>query len=257
MRTYIIRRLLLLIPTLFIVTSMVFLLTRLIPGDIIDAMVIDMGPEAGVLDRAAIERRLGLDVPIHVQYGRWIGQILQGNLGTSLRGDEPVVEQILPRFPVTLELGVFAVIIGLLILLPIGIYSAIRQDAIADYGGRSLAIIFISVPSFWTATIVELTGGGVDYAFDAIGLRVTNEQIRRATRPGWHGAHNHGGMAILIGIPGSEMTLNPLSFMFEQKQYRGSHGACIPDQDFPMYLRWYREGKFPLNQLVTKRYQLE
>ena len=155
LRTYIIRRLLLLIPNLFIVTSMVFLLVRLIPGDIIDAMANEMGPEAGgSLDRAAIERRLGLDVPIHVQYGRWIGQILQGNLGTSLRGDEPVVEQILPRLPVTLELGVFAVIIGLLISLPIGICSAIRQDAFGDYAGRSLAIIFISVPSFWTATII-------------------------------------------------------------------------------------------------------
>ena len=155
MRTYIIRRLLLLVPTLFIVTVMVFLLTRLTPGDVIDMMVDEMGPEAGVsLDRAAIERRLGLDMPIHVQFGRWIGDLLQGNLGTSLRGDEPVVEQILPRLPVTLELGVFAVIIGLLISLPIGIYSAIRQDSIADYVGRSLAIIFISVPSFWTATII-------------------------------------------------------------------------------------------------------
>ena len=155
MRTYIIRRLLLLIPNLFIVASLVFLLVRLIPGDVIDAMVSEVGPgTSGAMDRAAIERRLGLDVPIHVQYGRWIGQILQGNLGTSLRGDEPVVEQILPRLPVTLELGVFAVVIGLLISLPIGIYSAIRQDSAGDYGGRSLAIIFISVPSFWTATIV-------------------------------------------------------------------------------------------------------
>ena len=155
MRTYIIRRLLLLIPNLFIVASLVFLLVRLIPGDVIDAMVSEVGPgTSGAMDRAAIERRLGLDVPIHVQYGRWIGQILQGNLGTSLRGDEPVVEQILPRLPVTFELGVFAVVIGLLISLPIGIYSAIRQDTAADYGARSLAIIFISVPSFWTATIV-------------------------------------------------------------------------------------------------------
>ncbi len=113
-----------------------------------------MGPEAGVVDRAAIERRLGLDAPIHVQYGRWVGQLLQGNLGTMLRGEQPVVEQILPRIPVTLELGVFAVVIGLLISMPIGIYSAIRQDSAGDYGGRSLAIIFISVPSFWTATIV-------------------------------------------------------------------------------------------------------
>ena len=136
-------------------SGLVFLLMRLIPGDIIDAMVNEVGPgTSGSMDRAAIERRLGLDVPIHVQYGRWIGQILQGNLGTTLRADALVIEQILPRLPVTLELGVFAVIIGLLISLPIGIYSAIRQDAIGDYGGRSLAILFISVPSFWTATIV-------------------------------------------------------------------------------------------------------
>ncbi|MDE0116432.1 MAG: ABC transporter permease, partial [bacterium] len=136
-------------------SSLVFLFSRLIPGDIIDMMVDDIGPEAGVsLDRAAIERRLGLDVPIHVQYGRWIGQILRGNLGTMLRGGQPVVEEILPRLPVTFELGVFAVLIGLLIALPIGIYSAIRQDSAGDYGGRSLAIVFISVPSFWTATLI-------------------------------------------------------------------------------------------------------
>ena len=135
-------------------SGLVFLLMRLIPGDIIDTMADEIGPIGGSLDRAAIERRLGLDVPIHVQYGRWIGQVLQGNLGTSLRSDQPVVEQILPRLPVTFELGVFAVVIGLLISLPIGIYSAIRQDTAADYGGRSLAVLFISVPSFWTATIV-------------------------------------------------------------------------------------------------------
>ena len=157
MRTYIIRRLLLLIPTLFIVASVVFLLMRLIPGDIIDTMAIEMGPAAGYfLDRAAIESRLGLDVPIHVQYGRWIGQILQGNLGTMLRGDEPVVEQILPRLPVTLELGVMAIVIGLLIALPIGIYSAIRQDTAADYLGRSVAIIGLATPNFWLGIMVMI-----------------------------------------------------------------------------------------------------
>ena len=116
-----------------------------------------MGPEAGgSLDRAAIESRLGLDVPIHVQYVRWIGQILQGNLGTSLRGDEPVVEQILPRLPVTLELGVMAIVIGLLIALPVGIYSAIRQDTAADYLGRSVAIIGLATPNFWLGIMVMI-----------------------------------------------------------------------------------------------------
>ena len=155
MRIYIIRRLLLLIPTLLILTVIVFLLMRLIPGDVVDMMVNEMGPEAGgSMDRAAIERRLGLDMPIYEQYGSWIGALLRGDLGSSLRGDQPVIEAILPRLPVTFELGLFAIIIGLLIALPIGIYSAIRQDTITDYVGRSLAILFISVPSFWTATIV-------------------------------------------------------------------------------------------------------
>ena len=111
---------------------------------------------ASSLDRAAIESRLGLDVPIHVQYGRWIGEILQGNLGTSLRGDEPVVEQILPRLPVTLELGVMAIVIGLLIALPVGIYSAIRQDTAADYLGRSVAIIGLATPNFWLGIMVMI-----------------------------------------------------------------------------------------------------
>ena len=137
--------------------SVVFLLMRLIPGDIIDTMAIEMGPASGYfLDRAAIESRLGLDAPIHVQYGRWIGQILQGNLGTMLRGDEPVVEQILPRLPVTLELGVMAIVIGLLIAVPVGIYSAIRQDTAADYLGRSVAIIGLATPNFWLGIMVMI-----------------------------------------------------------------------------------------------------
>ena len=105
--------------------------------------------------------------------------------------------------------------------------------------------------------VVELTNGGVDYAFDAIGVRATNEQILPATRSGGSGAHNHGGTAVLIGVPPPEMTLDPNLIMRGQRQYRGSHGASIPDRDFPMYLRWHREGKFPLDKLVTKRYSLD
>ena len=105
--------------------------------------------------------------------------------------------------------------------------------------------------------IIEITGGGVDYAFDAIGLRITNEQILPATRSGGSGADNIGGMAVLIGMPGPEMTVWPGHFMFHQRQYRGSLGATYPDKDFNMYLRLYKEGKFPLDKLVTKRYKLD
>ena len=156
MRTYIIRRLLLVVPTLFLVTIIVFLVVRMIPGDVIDAMVAEMPAASSSFDRELIRHKLGLDQPWHVQYGRWIGGVLQGDLGTTLRGELPITPKILARLPVTLELGVFAVIIGLMISLPIGIYSAIRQNTIGDYAGRGIAVTFISVPTFWTATMVML-----------------------------------------------------------------------------------------------------
>ncbi len=105
--------------------------------------------------------------------------------------------------------------------------------------------------------IAELSGGGVDYAFDAIGLRVTNEQILSATRGGGPGADNHGGTAVLVGIPSGEISVDPMLFVLHQKQYRGSLGATYPEKDFPMFLRWSQEGKFPLDRMVTRRYRLD
>ena len=105
--------------------------------------------------------------------------------------------------------------------------------------------------------VVDISRGGVDFAFDAIGVRATNEQILPSTRSGGSGADNHGGMAVLIGLPGNEMTLDPRLFMMHQRQFRGSLGATYPEKDFPMFLRWYKEGKFPLDKLVTRRYKLD
>lgn len=105
--------------------------------------------------------------------------------------------------------------------------------------------------------IHEITSGGADFAFDAIGLKITNEQILPSVRSGGPGAENVGGMAVLIGMPGKEMTVDPGHFMFHQRQYRGSLGATYPDKDFNMFLRWHKQGKFPLDQLVTKRYKLD
>jgi len=159
MSAYILRRILLVIPTLIIVTIILFITMRLIPGDVIDTMLGEMGTESmgGGIDREALEQKLGLDLPIHVQYGRWIGDIfLHGSLGNALKGGQPVVDKILTKLPVTFELGILAIIIGLVIALPIGVYSAIRQDTIGDYFGRSLAIIFISIPSFWMGTMIMI-----------------------------------------------------------------------------------------------------
>ncbi|MDE0122145.1 MAG: ABC transporter permease [bacterium] len=175
MRAYIIRRLLLIIPTLFLLSILVFLSVRFIPGDVIDVMVAEMDGwhAAGAdIDRESLERMLGLDVPVYVQYGRWIGVlptpdwitkeshfngILQGTLGQSLIGGQrPIEEQILAKLPITIELGVLAIVIGLVIALPVGIYSAIRQDTATDYVGRTAAVIGLAAPNFWLAIMVTL-----------------------------------------------------------------------------------------------------
>ena len=173
MRAYMIRRLLLIIPTLFLLTVLVFLSVRFIPGDTIDAMVMSIGLDVGLgeLNREALEHMLGLDVPVHVQYGRWIGVLptpdwvtgeshfkgfLQGTLGESLIGERSVEERIVERLPVTIELGFLAIVIGLVIALPVGIYSAIRQDTAADYVGRTAAVIGMATPNFWLALMVMI-----------------------------------------------------------------------------------------------------
>jgi len=264
MRTYIIRRLLLIIPTLFLVTIIVFLTVRLIPGDVIDLMASNVEGTGEVTAEEIAEqirRDLGLDQPIHMQYLRWMGAlphnawgwsaeasvsdlsvtqkevgddeivavsakvsnvgdarsdykvilrlngttvetktltlgavpgpddtpsmesqsdvvtftitngaegtytidaagysnfsgILQGDLGDSLWSHRPILGEIASKIPISLELGIISMLTGLLIAFPIGIYSAIRQDTIGDYVGRSIAIFFMAVPGFWLATML-------------------------------------------------------------------------------------------------------
>ena len=158
MRAYVIRRVLLLIPTFFLLTILVFLSVRFIPGDAVDVLVWRMEATMGGgidIDRAELERRLGLDVPAHVQYGRWMGGILlRGDLGKPLLRPEPVGELIAGRLPTTVELGLVALIVGVLIGVPIGIYSAVRQNTVGGYVGRSFAIFGLATPNFWLATII-------------------------------------------------------------------------------------------------------
>ena len=154
MRNYIIKRFLLAIPVLLLVSIIVFIVIRLIPGNIIDLMSVDQG-SLSQMDRAKIEQVLGLDKPFLTQYGIWLGDIvLHGNLGNSLWDKLPVANKIITRWPVTLELGILSLIISQLIALPIGVYSALRQDTVGDYLGRSFAIMCVAVPSFWVATML-------------------------------------------------------------------------------------------------------
>lgn len=157
MRTYIIKRLYLMVPTLFLVTIIVFLSVRLIPGDVIDVMIGQMagtGTSIGGLNREAIEHSLGLDVPMQVQYGRWLLNAFQGDLGTSLMKRAPVLAELKTTLPVSLELGLLGIVLSLIISIPIGVYSAIRQDTVGDYFARSFAIACIAIPGFWLGTMV-------------------------------------------------------------------------------------------------------
>ena len=161
MRAYIIRRLLLTIPTLLLVTIIVFMAARLIPGDVVDQMIVQYGDtreegESLEMTRQWLRHELGLDLPLHIQYGRWLGGVFRGDVGKSLWTGVSTAESIFEKFPVSFELGLLATIIALIIAIPIGIYSAIRQDSIGDYITRSFAIACIALPSFWLGTMVMI-----------------------------------------------------------------------------------------------------
>jgi peptide/nickel transport system permease protein len=161
-RAYIIRRLLILIPTLLLLTLVVFVLTSLIPGDIVTSIQARIPEEQ--IDRAALEKRLGLDKPLIVQYGRWLGVLpqadgrynglFQGSLGESWWRSDSVVNLVSLKWPISIELGLLGLIIAQLIALPIGIYSALRQNKLGDYAARTFAILCISVPGFWLGTLI-------------------------------------------------------------------------------------------------------
>jgi len=160
MASYLLRRIFLLVPTLFLVTVIVFLSVRLMPGSVVDLIISDMGFQTTPANREAITHALGLDVPWYIQYWDWSKDIvLHGNLGNSLRTGQSVTDDVLARLPVTLELSLLSLIISNLIAFPIGIYSAIRQNTWLDFIGRGVAIIFLAAPAFWLASMLIVFGG--------------------------------------------------------------------------------------------------
>ena len=155
MQAYLARRLLALIPALFFASLIVFVIVRLVPGDIIDMMLSQNDVGADKLSRDQLINTLGLDRPMWEQYSRWIGGILlHGDFGRSLWQNTPVAELLRARMPVTFQLGLMAMIVALCVAIPIGIYSAIRQDTAGDYLTRSFSILMLAVPSFWMGTMV-------------------------------------------------------------------------------------------------------
>jgi peptide/nickel transport system permease protein len=151
-RQYILRRFALAVPTLFLVSVIVFVMMRLMPGDVVVRMV---EGQAYAPTIEAMRKDLGLDRPAYVQYADWIGGILtRGDFGRSYWTRQPIWDEFARRFPVTLELAILTILVSVVIGIAIGIVSAVRQDSPADYVGRVLAILALSVPYFGLAVVV-------------------------------------------------------------------------------------------------------
>lgn len=146
MLSYIARRLLLLIPILIGVSILVFLMIHLIPGDPAKVM---LGERATAKDLARLRNELGLNDPLHQQYFRFLKRIVTGDLGTSIMTKNPVAEELMVRYPATIELSIFSMVVAVLVGVPAGIISATKQYSIFDYVSMSGALLGVSMPIFW------------------------------------------------------------------------------------------------------------
>jgi ABC-type dipeptide/oligopeptide/nickel transport system permease component len=153
MHRYLIRRLLLTIPVLLGVATLVFSLIHFIPGDPAQAM---LGEGAAPEDVAQLRERLGLNRPLLVQYGSFLKGLSQGDLGVSLRNDQPVLQQILERMPATAELAFASMAVAVLIALPLGIIAAVWRGTLVDHGAMTMSLVGISVPNFWLGPLMAI-----------------------------------------------------------------------------------------------------
>jgi peptide/nickel transport system permease protein len=153
MASYIARRLVLMVVTLFGVSVIIFALLRLVPGNIAD-ILFDSAGLINPAEKKEIEAELGLDRPIVVQYGQWIGGLLQGDLGYSYKSERPAIEEIAPRLPVTAKLAAMALVFSILFGVPLGIASAVRQDTVLDYVLRVVSLSGLSMPAFWLGLLI-------------------------------------------------------------------------------------------------------
>jgi len=198
---YILRRLLGLVPTLLFASLIVFVTVRLIPGDVIDMMLAENDIAAQQMSREQLMATLGLDQPMWRQYLHWIGGIvLRGDLGQSLWHGASVWDELAQRLPVSFELGLIALVFALVLAVPIGVYSALRQDTAGDYIARSFSILLLAVPGFWIGTMVMV--------FPSIwwGWSPPVEHVRFADDP-WRNVGNMLLPAAVLGMGLSAVTM--------------------------------------------------
>ncbi len=167
MRQYAIRRLMLFVPTLILATMLVFALFWVVPGDaaylILGGGDEEDGAAVSVEQLATLRHDLGLDRPIYTQYGLWLWDVVRGDLGTSIWYKTPVLDELKTRFVVTMELAFLTLFLAVLVAIPLGVISAVRQDTPTDYGSRLFTLLGIAMPNFWLGI---LTIYGLAYFFN-------------------------------------------------------------------------------------------
>ena len=150
---YLVRRTALMLLTLFGISVIIFVLLRVVPGNIVD-ILFDTAGMIDPADKARIERDLGIDLPLPQQYFVWISGFFSGNLGYSYVSEKLVIAEIAPRIPVTLKLAVLAMFFTVALGVPLGVISAVRQDTAIDYTLRVVSLSGLSLPSFWLALLI-------------------------------------------------------------------------------------------------------
>jgi len=154
-RTYLARRLFIAVLTLLGMSVVIFVLMRLAPGNIVD-IIFESAGYVNPADKTLLEKELGIDKPLVIQYLDWMGSILRGDLGKSYRYEVPAWQIIKPRIPITVELAVFSLVISVLLGVPTGVISAVRQDTRLDYILRVFSLAGLSMPSFWLGMVIIL-----------------------------------------------------------------------------------------------------
>ena len=153
MTTYVVRRFLLMLLTLFGISVIIFVLLRVVPGNIVD-ILFDAAGFVNPADKARLEAELGLDKSIPLQYLSWIGGLARGDLGFSYVSEKPALAEILPRIPITARLAALALLFSVLFGLPLGVISAVKQDTGLDYVLRVISLSGLSMPSFWLGLLI-------------------------------------------------------------------------------------------------------
>lgn len=159
MKAYIFRRIIGLIPVLIGISLLIFIIMRMLPGDVAEMLLMgdaDKGTQVAPEAIAALRLKLGLDVPLYQQYFNWVGGLLQLDAGNSMWSGRPVFTELGERVGLTFELAMLAMLIGAGIAIPVGVFSALNQDSWADYLVRSITIAGMSMPGFWMATLLIL-----------------------------------------------------------------------------------------------------